>query len=85
MASADRDTLEALFRSTCGERWKEKANWTADTELSTWHGVKADEDGRVVELRLDWDNNLQGVIGPALETHTTNAVFLRGLRSFEPM
>lgn len=69
MASVYRGALEALFRSTGGEIWKEKANWTTGTELSTWHGVKVDEDGRVVELRLDWDNNLQGIIGSALRTH----------------
>eukprot|EP00752_Nemacystus_decipiens_P017785 g15946.t1 len=46
MASADREALEALFRSTAGENWEEKANWVTDAELSTWHGVKVDEDGR---------------------------------------
>lgn len=56
----DHDPLKALFRSTSGGGWDNKANWAARDELSTWHGVKTDEGGRVVELQLAL-NNLRGM------------------------
>lgn len=68
MASADRDVLEALFRATGGDGWRNKANWATSADLSTWHGVKLDEDGRVLELDL-LNKNLQGIVGRVLRTH----------------
>lgn len=62
MASADRDVLEALYRSTGGESWRNKAYWATTADLSAWHGVKLDEDGRVLELDL-LNKNLQGIVG----------------------
>lgn len=59
LASGDRDTLEALFRSTGGDRWEKKASWATDADLSTWHGVLLDKGGRVVKLDLRF-NNLRG-------------------------
>eukprot|EP00903_Cladosiphon_okamuranus_P010532 g9962.t1 len=77
MASADRDALEALFRSTGGDSWEQKFNWATDAELSTWHGVKVDEDNRVVELALGsivFGNNLQGPIPEVLGSLTNLTV-----------
>eukprot|EP00752_Nemacystus_decipiens_P016836 g15068.t1 len=65
MASADRDVLEALFRSTDGDGWDRKTNWVTDADLSTWYGVLVDEDGRVKQLSLP-DNSLKGPIPEAL-------------------
>eukprot|EP00903_Cladosiphon_okamuranus_P010529 g9959.t1 len=73
MASADRDALEALFRSTGGDSWEEKFNWATDAELSTWYGVNVDEDNRVVELALGSfvsGNNLKGPIPEVLRSLT---------------
>eukprot|EP00903_Cladosiphon_okamuranus_P012364 g11589.t3 len=67
MDMSDVQALEALFRSTGGENWKKKANWATDAELSTWDGVKVDEDGRVVELSISLNYHLlQGSIPEAL-------------------
>eukprot|EP00752_Nemacystus_decipiens_P017613 g15785.t1 len=60
-ASTEREILIALFRSAGGETWYRNDNWDTDAELSTWHGVKVNDRGRVVALLLA-ENNLQGVI-----------------------
>lgn len=69
MALAGRDALEALFRSTGGDDWIDKANWATGAELSVWDGVKVDKDGRAVELHL-WDKNLKGI-----DRHTGHCCF----------
>lgn len=61
MAMMDRQVLRALFRSAGGASWKLKAGWDTDAELSQWAGVKVNEQGRVVQLRLN-NNNLQGAL-----------------------
>ncbi|CAM9417159.1 unnamed protein product, partial [Hapterophycus canaliculatus] len=61
MASADRDALLALFRWTGGAYWKNKTNWGTDAALSSWDGVKVNDEGRVIMLNLH-RNNLQGLI-----------------------
>lgn len=68
MAATDRDALEALFRSTGGDTWEKSANWTTDAELSTWEGLRVDEDGRVVGLTLII-NSLKGTSNLLLRTH----------------
>lgn len=60
MAHADRDALVALYNATGGATWKEKTNWDTGADLSQWCGIKVDDQGRVVELNLFW-NNLQGI------------------------
>ncbi|CAM9735377.1 unnamed protein product [Ectocarpus sp. 12 AP-2014] len=59
MSSEDRAALIALFRSTGGTRWENNDNWDKDADLSKWHGVQVNEDGRVVGLWLS-SNNLEG-------------------------
>ncbi|CAM9596837.1 unnamed protein product [Ectocarpus fasciculatus] len=65
MSSRDRAALVALFRSTGGVRWIQKHNWDTDADLSRWYGVQVNGDGRVVKLRLAY-NNLKGPIPRAL-------------------
>ncbi|CAM9335067.1 unnamed protein product [Ectocarpus sp. 13 AM-2016] len=65
MSSEDRAALVALFRSTGGTRWNGKGNWDTDADLSQWHGVQVNNDGRVVYLVLI-SNNLRGSIPEAL-------------------
>lgn len=55
----DRDALLALYNSAVGDKWLNNDNWGTDAELSRWHGVKANDEGRVVVLYLV-HNNLQG-------------------------
>lgn len=59
MASTDRDTLVALFRSTDGANWTLNSGWDTDADLSQWYGVKVNDEGRVVRLSLG-GNNLRG-------------------------
>eukprot|EP00903_Cladosiphon_okamuranus_P014846 g13747.t1 len=69
MALSDLEALKTLFRSNGGDNWIIKANWATEAELSTWIGVKVNEDGRVVELSVEI-NNLQGPIPEALGSLT---------------
>lgn len=62
MASTDRPALAALFQATDGAGWSRNAKWDTDAELAAWYGVEVDEEGRVIELKLD-TNNLQGMSG----------------------
>lgn len=64
MDSIDRPALVALFRATGGSGWSQKANWDTDAEVSAWYGVKVNDEGRVVELKLD-TNNLKGMPRPS--------------------
>ncbi|CAN0421835.1 unnamed protein product, partial [Pylaiella littoralis] len=61
MASTDRDALVALYNATDGANWHQSTNWNIGDDLSLWHGIKVNDDGRVVELDLI-SNNLQGAI-----------------------
>ena len=61
MASTDRDALVALYNATDGANWTKNRNWNIGDDLSQWHGIKVNDDGRVVELQLAF-NNLQGIL-----------------------
>ena len=56
---SDREVLEALYDATRGAQWWRRDGWLTDAPLEDWHGVKTDDDGRVVELAL-YGNNLRG-------------------------
>lgn len=60
MSSSDRDALLALFHSAGGASWERKDNWDTNAELSKWHGVEVNAQGRVVKLSLP-SNNLRGI------------------------
>ena len=55
------DALHALYNATDGANWDDSDNWLTGAPLSDWHGVKTDEDGRVIEIYLI-GNNLSGEI-----------------------
>ena len=57
----DRETLEVLFDATGGGNWTNNKNWLTDAPLEDWHGIDADEEGRVVRLVLT-QNGLSGAI-----------------------
>lgn len=65
VGSSDRDALEAIYRSTGGPGWSNRANWLTDAPLGEWYGVETDADGRVLRLSLDL-NNLEGRIPPEI-------------------
>ena len=56
-----RDVLRVLYEATDGENWRMNQNWLTDRPLSTWHGVRVDDEGRVTGLKLD-NNNLRGPV-----------------------
>ena len=58
---ADRLALVALYDETGGDFWVDNAGWKSDLPLGDWYGVKLDDSGRVVELRLR-ANGLSGTL-----------------------
>ena len=79
MTPTDRDVLLALYNATGGPNWKDTAYWDTDADLSEWYGVKANDQGRVVELSL-CSNNLRGIFKPTLRK--LRVALLRCLSSF---
>ena len=59
-AAADRMVLEAFYKATGGDNWKENANWLSEKPLASWHGIYATA-GRVQSIGLR-DNNLTGYL-----------------------
>ena len=52
---SDRQILELIYNSTGGPEWSEynQDGWLVEEDLNDWHGVKVNEEGRVIELRLE--------------------------------
>ncbi len=62
---SDREILAALYEAADGPNWTGSENWLTDAPLEDWHGVHADNEGRVTELVLR-ENGLSGRIPPEL-------------------
>ena len=56
---SDREYLERFYEASGGDAWDRNENWKSQEPLGEWFGVKTDEDGEVISLRLS-DNNLSG-------------------------
>ena len=69
-AATDRAALMALYDSTGGASWTDKASWGTTDPLNDWFGVKTDGSGRVTELDLS-ANNLSGTLPAALGSLTS--------------
>ena len=65
LSGSDRVALEAFYRATGGDDWKDNTNWLSDEPLGEWYGVAVDGSGRVRHLRLA-HNNLTGRIPAAI-------------------
>ena len=65
LSGSDRVALEAFYRATGGDDWKDNTNWLSDEPLGEWHGVRVDRTGRVKYLKL-YNNNLTGRIPAAI-------------------
>lgn len=61
MAHADRHALIALYNATGGASWHQNENWDMDADFSQWHGVKANDQGRLVAMSLSL-NYLRGIL-----------------------
>ncbi len=72
---SERDALVAIFRATGGSFWAQKTNWLSDEPIASWHGVTADQNGKVIELNLN-RNYLYGSIPDELAS-LTNLKILR--------
>ena len=62
----ERKILEMFYDSTQGDMWEQSGGWNTEDDLRDWHGVRTDEDGRVISLSLP-DNGLSGDIPSALK------------------
>jgi len=56
--------LVALYNSTNGPKWRTQTAWLIDS-VYKWYGIKLDNAGRVIEIRLR-HNNLEGNIPPEI-------------------
>ena len=63
--SPDRAVLMVLYNATDGPRWTISTNWGSSLPIGEWHGVDANQDGRVTSLTLA-DNALAGSIPSSL-------------------
>ena len=61
----EREALVALYNATGGPNWEGNNNWLSDVPISEWEGVTTDDNGRVTQLNLSW-NQLSGEIPPQL-------------------
>ena len=64
-AETDRKALEAAYDAAGGPGWTRSTNWKTAEPLNEWHGVKTNEDGRVIELKLN-NNALLGTMPASL-------------------
>jgi hypothetical protein len=64
---SDRGALEAIFKTTGGTNWKNKACWNTDADLSEWDGVTVNVQGRVIGVKSN-NNNLAGPAGPVQQS-----------------
>ncbi|CAN0211770.1 unnamed protein product, partial [Ectocarpus sp. 13 AM-2016] len=56
MAEADREALVAIYNATGGPDWRQSGRWNTDADLSEWHRIKTNDQGRVVGLVLQYNN-----------------------------
>ncbi|MCY3895576.1 MAG: hypothetical protein OXG17_03790 [Chloroflexi bacterium] len=73
-AASDRAALEAFYYATGGPAWNNSNLWLSSAPLQAWHGVWANEDGRVTSISLK-NNNLRGV----LPSRLGDLAYLRGI------
>ena len=62
----EREALVALYNATGGPNWEGNNNWLSDVPISEWEGVTTDDNGRVTQLNLSW-NQLSGEIPAELD------------------
>ncbi|VXB70982.1 T9SS type A sorting domain-containing protein [Maribacter litoralis] len=63
----DKEALIALYYATDGPNWQRQ--WDLNAEITTWHGITTNSQGRVTELSLK-SNNLNGTIPPEIQLLT---------------
>ena len=61
----DREALVALHNATGRPNWSSNNNWLSDVPIGQWEGVTTEDNGRVTELNLQFDQ-LSGEIPPEL-------------------
>ena len=62
---ADREALVGLYHDMNGPAWINRANWLSETPISAWFGVTVNNEGRVIELTLNY-NELTGLLSSHL-------------------
>lgn len=61
--SPDKEALIALYNATDGPNWTNP--WDLNADISTWHGITVNTEGRVTEINL-YNNSLSGYIPEAI-------------------
>ncbi|MFN2240485.1 MAG: hypothetical protein ABR524_13945, partial [Thermoanaerobaculia bacterium] len=65
--AGERSALVAFYESTGGAAWTDRAGWLgAPGSECTWRGVECNDAGAAVVAIILSDNNLNGVLPPAL-------------------
>lgn len=58
---AEREALVEFYRALDGDHWVDNTNWCSDKPLSEWFGIRANEEGELLEISM-FDNNLTGTL-----------------------
>ena len=75
--SDDRAALVEFYNATDGPNWSNNSNWGSNEPLGRWNGVETDSNGRVIALRLRYED-LNGTIPSSLGNLTNlRVLFLR--------
>ena len=51
--------LIEFYEATNGDNWTNNENWCSNKPISEWYGIKTDEEGHVISIKLS-NNNLSG-------------------------
>ena len=73
----EREALVALYNATGGPNWEGNNNWLSDVPISEWEGVTTDDNGRVTQLNLRW-NQLSGEVHLSRDLSSPIACYLCG-------
>lgn len=57
---SDRAALVALYDALDGAHWVDNTNWCTDKPLNQWSGIYTNQNGRVVIIQFQHNNNLSG-------------------------
>lgn len=52
ISESEKEALLAFYEATNGARWRIDSSWGLSDDISSWHGVTLDSEGRVIELIL---------------------------------
>lgn len=75
LITLQRNALIELYKATNGDGWKSRTNWCSSEPISTWYGVKCNDEGLVTSIELA-GNNLVGSLPESLSVLMDNCTHL---------